>query len=99
MTEKEQVSIPGVLLGDNVLIKIEKDEEKKINGIIIPNATKGQAQKGIIVKIGTAVCNKSLKEGTKVIVEKYAAKKVKINTNTYYVVDVKEILFLYEANV
>ncbi|RME77255.1 co-chaperone GroES [Candidatus Woesearchaeota archaeon] len=81
-------------IGERVLIKQEKQEEKTAGGIYIPDSAKENRKEGVVVAVGTYKDGKELplKQGDKVIYGGYSAEDIEINEEKYVFVDFKDIL-------
>ncbi len=83
-------------LGDNVLIKPEKNDKKTKTGIYLPEtASEEQPQEGKVVAIGESKEIK-VKKGQEVIFKKYAGTEVKIDDEDYLIVKNEDILAVVE---
>ncbi len=87
------------MLGDRVLIKQEKGEEKTKSGIIIPDTAKEKPQKGTVVTAGPGKRDDSgklipmeLKEGDKVLYGKYAGTEIKLDGKDYVYMDQSDVI-------
>ena len=80
-------------LGERLLIKPIKEEEKKSEGgIVLPDSAKEKPQKAEVVAIGDKVEDLDLKVGDKVIFSKYAGTEIKIDEEDYIIIDSSDIL-------
>ena len=85
-------------LGDRVVVRRVKDEQKSAGGIIIPETAQEKAQEGVIVAVGPGARNESgerippeVKEGDFVLFGKWTNTKVKI--------DGEELLIMKESDI
>lgn len=81
-------------MGERVLIKQSKKEEKTAGGIYIPDSVKEERKEGEIVAVGQYKDGKELplKEGDKVLYGGYNSEKIEINGETHIFIDFKDIL-------
>jgi len=86
---------------ERVVIKPQKDEEKKIGSIIIPDtASKERPQIGHVIAVGDDVPKKEggktlsqiLKVGDKVVFSKYGGTEIKFDEEEYLIVQRGDIL-------
>ena len=91
-------------LGDRVLVRPVKREERTKAGIVIPDTAKDKPQEGIVEAIGGG---RILDDGTKVSVElkvgehvlyaKYAGSEFKLDGEEYLIVSEKDVLAVIEG--
>jgi chaperonin GroES len=85
-------------LGDRVVVRRVKDEQKSAGGIIIPETAQEKAQEGVIVAVGPGALNDlgkrippEVKEGDFVLFGKWSGTEVKI--------DGDELLIMKESDI
>lgn len=79
-------------LGENVLIKIAKQDKKTDSGIILPeNAAQEKPQEGKVVEIGESKEIK-VKKNQKIIFNRYGGTEVKIGSEEYLIIKNEDIL-------
>ena len=90
-------------LGDRVLLEPLEGEEQTKSGIILPDSAKEKPQEGMILAVGPGRLLDTgerippeVKEGDKVMFQKYAGTEVKINDDTYLILSEKDILAIVE---
>lgn len=91
-------------LGDKVVIKAQKQEEKTKSGIVLPaTAEKEKPEQGEIIAIGPGkmsddgkIIPMSLKVGDTVLFQKYGPTEVKIDDVEYLVVSESDVLAVVE---
>ncbi|MGM5483722.1 MAG: co-chaperone GroES [Nanobdellota archaeon] len=85
-------------IGERVLLKQQKKEEKTAGGIYIPDSAKEEKKEGIVVAVGQYKDNKELplKEGDKVIYGGYSSEEFEFDGEKHTFVDFKDILAKYE---
>ncbi|MGN0154801.1 MAG: co-chaperone GroES [Lachnospiraceae bacterium] len=89
-------------LGDRVVLKQQKPEEKTKSGIILPDSAKEKPQEAIVVAVGPGVkkdgksVEMQVKEGDKVIYSEYAGTDVKLEDTEYIIVSQKDIIAIVE---
>lgn len=89
-------------LGDRVLLEPLEEEQTK-SGIILPDSAKEKPQEGMILAVGPGRLLDTgerippeVKEGDKVMFQKYAGTEVKINDDAYLILSEKDILAIVE---
>ena len=78
-------------LGERVLLKAEKSEEKTAGGIFIPQAAQEKTQIATVVAIGDSEEIK-VKAGDRVLHDKYAGTEIKDGGEDYLIVNAQDIL-------
>ncbi len=83
-----------VPLGDRLLIKPIKEEEKTEGGIVLPDSAKEKPMKAKVVAIGDGddVKDMDIKVGDKVIYSKYSGTEIKIDEEEHIIIDAEDIL-------
>ncbi|MEM4260150.1 MAG: co-chaperone GroES [Candidatus Woesearchaeota archaeon] len=81
-------------LGERVLIKQYKKEEKTKGGIYIPESAKEERKEGEVIAVGHFKDGKDLplKQGDKVIYGGYSSEDIEIDGEKHIFVDYKDIL-------
>jgi chaperonin GroES len=82
--------------GDRVLVKIQESETKTAGGIIIPQTAQEKTQTGVVAAVGTDKDVIKVKEGDKVMYDKYAGTQVKIDGAEHLIVKMSDILAVLE---
>lgn len=90
----EVVEVKIKPLGERVLIKQFKKEEKTKGGIYIPDSAKKERKEGEVIAVGQFKDGKKLplKEGDKIIYGGYSSEDIEINNEKYTFIDFKDIL-------
>jgi len=90
-------------LGDRVILKPLKEEEKVKGGIIIPDTAKDKPQRGKVVAVGPGRLDEEgkripidVKVGDSVIYSKYAGSEVKIEDEEYLILHDSDILAIIQ---
>jgi len=85
-------------IGERVLIKPLKVEEKTSGGIYIPEEAKEEKKQAIVEEIGRTKEGKDLplKKGDKVLYGGYSSDEFEINNEKYLIIDFKDILAIME---
>jgi len=83
-------------LGDRVLIKIEEAETKTASGLYIPQTAQEKTQTGLVEAIGDDKNLITVKEGDKVMYDKYAGTNLKIGGDEYLVIRMQDIIAIVE---
>ncbi len=86
-------------LGDRVLVKRIKEEEKTKGGIIIPDTAKEKPQEGEVVAVGRGkvtddgkVLALDVKSGDRILFGKYSGSEIKIEGDEYLILREDDIL-------
>ena len=85
-------------LADRVLIKMIESEETTRSGIILSSGSKEKPQIAEVVAVGpgTDDVKMHIKEGDKVIINKYSGTEVKYEDTEYTIVKQEDILAIVE---
>jgi chaperonin GroES len=83
-------------LGDRVLVKIQESETKTAGGIIIPQTAQEKTQTGMVIAVGTDKDVIKVKEGDKVMYDKYAGTQIKIEGSEHLIVKMQDVLAVLE---
>ena len=80
-------------LGERLLIKPIKEEEKTEGGIVLPDSAKEKPMKAEVIEVGEKVDEDlDLHAGDKVIYSKYSGTEIKIDDEEYIIIDAEDIL-------
>ncbi len=81
-------------MGERVLIRQHKKEEKTMGGIYIPESAKEERKEGEVVAVGQYKDGKDLPlmRGDKVIYGGYSSEEIEIDGEKHLFVDFKDIL-------
>ena len=77
-------------LGERVLVKMDKVEEKTAGGIFIPQTAQEKTQIAVVEAIGDDI--KTVKVGQKILHDKYAGTQVKMDNEEYLILNIKDVL-------
>jgi chaperonin GroES len=83
-------------LADRVLIKVEEGETKTTGGIIIPQTAQEKTQTGMVIAVGTDKDVIKVKDGDKVMYDKYAGTQIKIEGSEHLIVKMQDVLAVLE---
>jgi len=90
-------------LGDRVLVKAEKEEEKTKGGIVLPDTAQEKPQQGKVIAVGPGEVLEDgktvpleVKKGDKVIFSKYGGTEVKDKDEEYLILKESDILAILE---
>lgn len=81
-------------LSDNVVIKMTEAEETTVGGIILTGAAKEKPQVAEVVAVGPKA--EEVKVGDKVLTNSYSGKEVKLDGETYTILEEEDILAIVE---
>ncbi len=90
-------------LGDRILVKRIKEEERTKGGIIIPDTAKEKPQEGKVVAVGKGKVNEDgklipteVKAGDKILFGKYSGSEVKVDGEEHLILREDDILGILE---
>jgi chaperonin GroES len=91
-------------LGDRVLVKRIKEEDKTKGGIIIPDTAKEKPQEGEVVAVGKGKITEAgklvaldVKSGDRILFGKYSGSEIKLDSEEHLIVREDDILGVLEA--
>jgi len=91
-------------LGDRILVKRIKEEEKTKGGIIIPDTAKEKPQEGKVVAVGKGKMTEEgkllvpdVKAGDRILFGKYAGSEVKLEGEEHLILREDDILGVLEG--
>jgi len=76
-------------LGDRVVLKVQKEEEQSIGGIVIASNAKEKPTTGEVIAVGNG---RILDNGQSVVFDKYAGSEVKYEGEEYLVIRENDII-------
>lgn len=86
-------------LGDRILVKRMKAEEKTAGGIVVPDTAKEKPKEGKVISLGTGKVNEkgekqdfTVKKGDKILFESFAGTEVKIDGEEYLVMKEDDVI-------
>jgi len=90
-------------LHDRIVVKRLEEEEKTSGGIIIPDTAKEKPQQGKVIAVGKGriledgkVIPLVVKEGDRVLFNKYAGTEIKIESDEHLIMREDDILAIFE---
>ena len=85
-------------LADRVLVKNDKAETKTASGIIIPEAAQEKTQTATVVEVGpgTEKVKISVKNGDRIMYDKYAGTQIKIDGEDHLILKMDDIIAIIE---
>ena len=90
-------------LGDRVLVKRIKEEERTKGGIVIPDTAKEKPQEGMVVAVGNGKYSEEgklipieVKAGDKILFGKYSGSEVKLDGEEHMIMREEDILGILE---
>ena len=90
-------------LGNRVLAKREEAEETLKGGIILPDSAKQKQETATVIAVGPGKKDKNgnlqampVKEGNKILLDKYSGQEVKLDDEEYLIVRADDIIAIIE---
>ncbi|MBS3142795.1 co-chaperone GroES [Candidatus Woesearchaeota archaeon] len=85
-------------IGERVLLKPKKEEEKTKGGIYIPESVKENKKEGEVLAVGALKDGKEipLKKGDRVLYGGYSSDEFEIDNEKFIIVEYKDILGKFE---
>lgn len=79
-------------LGDRILVKMEKEEEKTSSGLYIPETAQEKTQVGVVVAVGDDDDEIKVKSGDRVMYDKYSGTTIKIDSEDHLILSMGDVL-------
>ena len=79
-------------LADRVLVKTEKTEAKTASGIIIPDRAQEKTQIAVVLAVGDDKEKIKVKEGDRIMYDKYAGTSIKIEGEDHLILKADDII-------
>ena len=79
-------------LADRVLVKTEKTEAKTASGIIIPDTAQEKTQIAVVLAVGDDKEKIKVKEGDRIMYDKYAGTSIKIEGEDHLMLKADDII-------
>ena len=83
-------------LGDRVLLKMVEAETKTASGLYIPETAQEKTQTATVVAIGDDKDLITVKEGDKVMYDKYAGTTIKVDGVDHLIIKMQDIIAIIE---
>ena len=83
-------------IGERALVKIEEAEEKTFSGIVLPETAKDKPQTARVVAVGDLE-DGNVSKGDLVVFAKYSGTEIKLDEESYLVLDSDDLLGLVEG--
>lgn len=85
-------------LFNNILIKVEKNEERTVGGIVLPDSiTKEKPQIGNVIAVGIGGKEQIIvKPGAKILFKKWGGNEVKMDKEEFILIEQEDILAILE---
>ncbi len=85
-------------LGEKILIKPVKAEEKTSGGIYIPEEAREEKKQAVVEEVGVVSGGKELplKKGDKILYGGYSSDEFEINGEKYLIIELKDVLAVIE---
>ncbi len=88
-----------VPIGEKIVVKLEKNEEKTRSGIVLPDTAKEKPQRGTVIATGSGKLldngkkvEPEVKKGDTVIFSKYAGTEIKVDGEKYLILSENDVL-------
>ncbi len=81
-------------IGERVLIKPVKEEDKTTGGIYIPETAKEKKKQGVVVEIGTTSDDNELpvQKGDLILYTGYSTEDLEMNGEKFLIIDISDII-------
>ena len=81
-------------IGERVLIKPMKEEEKTAGGIYIPETAKEKKKQGVVVEVGTTTDDNEMpvQKGDLILYTGYSTEELEMDGEEYIIINVSDII-------
>lgn len=79
-------------LGDRILVKMEKEEEKTKSGLYIPETAQEKTQVGVVMAVGDDEEAITVKVKDRVMYDKYAGTTIKLDDVDHLILQMGDVL-------
>ncbi|MBA3390759.1 MAG: co-chaperone GroES [Rubrobacter sp.] len=84
-------------LGERALVQIfEREEEKTVSGIVLPDTAKEKPQTAKVVEVGEFENGVKLNQGDTIVFAKYSGTEISLDGEDYMILDADDILGVVE---
>jgi chaperonin GroES len=83
-------------IGDRVLLTIEEVEEKTKSGLFIPQTAQEKTQTGVVIAVGDDKEAITVKNGDRVMYDKYAGTTIELNGKDHLIIKMPDIIAVIE---
>ncbi len=89
-------------LGDRLIVKVLKSEDKTKGGIVLPDSAKEKPQQAKVIAVGSGkvigdkIVPLEVKKGNKILFGKYSGDEVKVGVEEYLIIKESDVLAIIE---
>ncbi len=89
-------------LGDRLIVKALKSEDKTKGGIVLPDSAKEKSQQAKVIAVGSGkvigdkIVPLEVKKGNKILFGKYSGDEVKVGMEEYLIIKESDVLAIIE---
>lgn len=89
-------------LGDRLIVKALKSEDKTKGGIVLPDNAKEKSQQAKVIAVGSGkvigdkIVPLEVKKGNKILFGKYSGDEVKVGVEEYLIIKESDVLAIIE---
>ena len=89
-------------LGDRLIVKALKSEDKTKGGIVLPDSAKEKSQQAKVIAVGSGkvidgkIVPLEVKKGDKILFGKYSGDEVKVDVEDYLIIKESDVLAIIE---
>ena len=89
-------------LGDRLIVKALKSEDKTKGGLVLPDSAKEKSQQAKVIAVGSGkvigdkVVPLEVKKGNKILFGKYSGDEVKVGIEDYLIIKESDVLAIIE---
>ena len=83
-----------ILLGNRILVKIEEEGPKTVNGIIMPTTTPDRFPKAVVCHVSLDV--PLVNEGDEIIVDRHSGTTITINDEQFKLIKGEDVIAVFQ---
>jgi chaperonin GroES len=89
-------------LGDRLIVKALKSEDKTKGGIVLPDSAKEKSQQAKVIAVGSGkvigdkIVPLEVKKGNKILFGRYSGDEVKVGVEEYLIIKESDVLAIIE---
>lgn len=89
-------------LGDRLIVKALKSEDKTKGGIVLPDSAKEKSQQAKVIAVGSGkvigdkIVPLEVKKGNKILFGKYSGDEIKVGMEEYLIIKESDVLAIIE---
>ena len=84
-----------ILLGNRILVQIQEDGPKTVNGIIMPSTTPERFPRATVMHVSLDV--PLVNEGDEIILDRHSGTKININNELFQLIKSEDVIAVFQV--